>query len=216
MKKEKTYNEAVDGDEGFVPGEGYPSCDGEPCANVSDDSQDGTDTMADGADGGDKGGPACLPAEGGNRAGAGSDLTAALAEWQDKFIRLQAEFDNYRKRTLKEKMDLVQTGGRDVLLAMLPVRDDVQRAVDAMQKSDDIEALRAGVMLISQKFTDTLRQKGVTEIDVKGKEFDADLCEAVAKFAAGEEMQGKVVDIVQTGYMLGDKVLRFAKVVVGE
>ena len=155
MKKEKTYNEAVDGDEGFVPGEGYPSCDGEPCANVSDDSQDGTDTMADAAEGGDK-------------AGAGSDLTAALAEWQDKFIRLQAEFDNYRKRTLKEKMDLVQTGGRDVLLAMLPVRDDVQRAVDAMQKSDDIEALRAGVMLISQKFTDTLRQKGVTEIDVKG------------------------------------------------
>ena len=102
MKKEKTYNEAVDGDEGFVPGEGYPSCDGEPCANVSDDSQDGTDTMADAAEGGDK-------------AGAGSDLTAALAEWQDKFIRLQAEFDNYRKRTLKEKMDLVQTGGRDVL-----------------------------------------------------------------------------------------------------
>ena len=120
MKKEKTYNEAVDGDEGFVPGEGYPSCDGEPCANVSDDSQDGTDTMADAAEGGDK-------------AGAGSDLTAALAEWQDKFIRLQAEFDNYRRRTLKEKMDLVQTGGRDVLLAMLPVRDDVQRAVDAMQ-----------------------------------------------------------------------------------
>ena len=162
MKKEKTYNEAVDGDEGFVPGEGYPSCDGEPCANVSDDSQDGTDTMADAAEGGDK-------------AGAGSDLTAALAEWQDKFIRLQAEFDNYRKRTLKEKMDLVQTGGRDVLLAMLPVRDDVQRAVDAMQKSDDIEALRAGVMLISQKFTDTLRHKGVTEIDDKGKEIAAAL-----------------------------------------
>ena len=86
----------------------------------------------------------------------------------------------------------------------------------ALTVGDDIEALRAGVMLISQKFTDTLRQKGVTEIDVKGKEFDADLCEAVAKFAAGEEMQGKVVDIVQTGYMLGDKVLRFAKVVVGE
>ena len=137
MKKEKTYNEAVDGDEGFVPGEGYPSCDGEPCANVSDDSQDGTDTMADAAEGGDK-------------AGAGSDLTAALAEWQDKFIRLQAEFDNYRKRTLKEKMDLVQTGGRDVLLAMLPVRDDVQRAVDAMQKSDDIEAPYRNVKLMEQ------------------------------------------------------------------
>ena len=196
MKKEKVYNEAVNGDDGFEPGDGYPSCDGEPCANVADDQQDATDTMADAA-----GGP---------------DLAAAVAEWQDKYMRLQAEFDNYRKRTLKEKMELVQTGGRDVLLAMLPVRDDVQRAVDAMQKSDDIEALRAGVTLISQKFTETLRQKGVTEIEVKGKEFDADLCEAVARFAAGEQMQGKVVDIVQTGYMLGDKVLRFAKVVVGE
>ena len=199
MKKEKVYNEAVNGDDGFDPGDGYPSCDGEPCANVADDRQDATDTMADAAD-----------------VAGGPDLAAAVAEWQDKYIRLQAEFDNYRKRTLKEKMELVQTGGRDVLLAMLPVRDDVQRAVDAMQKSDDIEALRAGVMLISQKFTETLRQKGVTEIEVKGKEFDADLCEAVARFAAGEEMQGKVVDIVQTGYMLGDKVLRFAKVVVGE
>ncbi|WP_295962157.1 nucleotide exchange factor GrpE [uncultured Alistipes sp.] len=199
MKKEKVYNEAVNGDDGFEPGDGYPSCDGEPCANVADDQQDATDTMADAAD-----------------AAGGPDLAAAVAEWQDKYMRLQAEFDNYRKRTLKEKMELVQTGGRDVLLAMLPVRDDVQRAVDAMQKSDDIEALRAGVTLISQKFTETLRQKGVTEIEVKGKEFDADLCEAVARFAAGEQMQGKVVDIVQTGYMLGDKVLRFAKVVVGE
>ena len=202
MKKQEGYNEAVSGDEGFAPGDGYPSCDGEPCANVSDTADDATDTMADDD-----------PAAEDDAAKA---LEAAVAQWQDKFVRLQAEFDNYRKRTLKEKMELVQTGGRDVLLAMLPVRDDVQRAVDAMQKSDDIEALRAGVTLISQKFTDTLRQKGVTEIDVKGREFDADLCEAVAKFAAGEEMQGKVVDIVQTGYMLGDKVLRFAKVVVGE
>lgn len=203
MKKEKAYNEAINGDEGFEPGDGYPSCDGEPCANVSDEPQDGTDTMADAAEGGDK-------------AGAGSDLTAALAEWQDKFIRLQAEFDNYRKRTLKEKMDLVQTGGRDVLLEMLPVRDDVQRAVDAMQKSDDLEALRAGVTLISQKFTEALRRKGVTEIEVLDKEFDADFSEAVARFAAGDEKKGKVIDVVQTGYMLGEKVLRFAKVVVGE
>lgn len=202
MKKQEVYNEAVSGDEGFAPGDGYPSCDGEPCANVSDTADDATDTMADDD-----------PAAEDDAAKA---LEAAVAQWQDKFVRLQAEFDNYRKRTLKEKMDLVQTGGRDVLLAMLPVRDDVQRAVDAMQKSDDIEALRAGVNLISQKFTETLRQKGVTEIDVKGREFDADLCEAVAKFAAGEDMQGKVVDVVQTGYMLGDKVLRFAKVVVGE
>ena len=142
--------------------------------------------------------------------------TQAVAQWQDKYVRLQAEFDNYRKRTLKEKMDLVQTGGRDVLLEMLPVRDDVQRAVDAMQKSDDLEALRAGVTLISQKFTEALRRKGVTEIEVLDKEFDADFSEAVARFAAGDEKKGKVIDVVQTGYMLGEKVLRFAKVVVGE
>ena len=113
-------------------------------------------------------------------------------------------------------MELVETGGRDVLLAMLPVRDDVQRAVAAMEKSDDIEALRAGVQLIAQKFTEALRQKGVTEIEVKDKEFDAELCEAVARFAAGEEKKGKVIDVVQTGYRLGERVLRFAKVVVGE
>lgn len=206
MKKKEAYNEAVNGDEGFAAGEGYPSCEGEPCANVADDGAAAADTMAEDTQ----------DAAGSGAEAEKSDAAAEAAAWKDKFLRLQAEFDNYRKRTLKEKMDLVQTGGRDVLLAMLPVRDDVQRAVDAMQKSDDIEALRAGVNLISQKFTETLRQKGVTEIDVKGREFDADLCEAVAKFAAGEDMQGKVVDVVQTGYMLGDKVLRFAKVVVGE
>ena len=202
MKKQEVYNEAVSGDEGFAPGDGYPSCDGEPCANVSDTADDATDTMADDD-----------PATEDDAAKA---LEAAVAQWQDKFVRLQAEFDNYRKRTLKEKMELVQTGGRDVLLAMLPVRDDVQRAVDAMQKSDDLEALRAGVTLISQKFTEVLRQKGVTEIEVLDKEFDADLSEAVARFAAGDEKKGKVIDVVQTGYKLGDKVLRFAKVVVGE
>lgn len=193
MKKEKIYNEDISGDEGFTSGDGYPSCDGEPCANVADDEASETDTMA-----------------------ASSAAQAELAEWKDKFARLQAEFDNYRKRTLKEKMDLVQTGGREVLLAMLSVRDDVQRAVEAMGKSDDIEALRAGVDLIAQKFTDTLCQKGVTEIEVKGKEFDADVAEAVARFAAGEDQKGKVIDVVQTGYMLGERVLRFAKVVVGE
>ena len=145
-----------------------------------------------------------------------SEMSAQIAEWKDKYLRLQAEFDNYRKRTLREKMELVQTGGRDVLLAMLPVRDDVQRAVTAMEKSDDLEALRAGVQLISQKFTEALRQKGVTEIEVLDKEFDAEEAEAVARFAAGEEKKGRVIDVVQTGYMLGDKVLRFAKVVVGE
>lgn len=199
MEQEKVYNQEVEDIEGAPAAQADSSCAEEPCANVADDSQGAADTLsADGA-------PAQEP-----------DMNAQVAEWQDKFMRLQAEFDNYRKRTLREKMELVETGGRDVLLAMLPVRDDVQRAVDAMQKSDDLEALRAGVTLISQKFTEALRQKGVTEIDVRDKEFDADLSEAVARFAAGEEKKGRVIDVVQTGYMLGDKVLRFAKVVVGE
>ncbi len=202
MKKEKVYNEAVGGDEGFTQGDGYPSCEGEPCANVADETAEKTDTMSAEEE------PAVED--------VAAKAAAEIAAWQDKYLRLQAEFDNYRKRTLKEKMELVQTGGRDVLLAMLPVRDDVQRAVAAMEKSDDIEALRAGVQLIAQKFTDALRQKNVTEIEVLDKEFDADLSEAVARFAAGEDKKGRVIDVVQTGYMLGDKVLRFAKVVVGE
>lgn len=209
MKKKEVYNEAVNGDEGFASGDGYPSCDGEPCANVADETEGSTDTMA-GV--GEESGAGTEAADG----AAAEAAAAEIAEWKDKYLRLQAEFDNYRKRTLREKMELVETGGRDVLLAMLPVRDDVQRAVAAMEKSDDIEALRAGVMLISQKFTETLRQKGVTEIEVKGEDFDADRSEAVARFDAGKEMKGKVIDVVQTGYKLGDKVLRFAKVVVGE
>lgn len=198
MEKEKLYNEAVEGDEGFSAGDGYPSCEGQPCANVADDTNGGADTLSVDA----------VPEQ--------NEAEARVAEWQDKFLRLQAEFDNYRKRTLREKMELVETGGRDVLLAMLPVRDDVERALDAMAKSDDIEALREGVRLIAQKFTEALRQRGVVEIEVKDRPFDAEEAEAVARFAAGEERRGRVIDVVQTGYRLGDKVLRYAKVVVGE
>lgn len=191
MKKEQTRNEEVKDEATIAPDVAESAADAHSGDNMTDGSAEPTDTMA-------------------------ADAAQQVAEWKDKYLRLQAEFDNYRKRTLREKMELVETGGRDVLLAMLPVRDDVQRAVDAMTKSDDVEALRAGVTMISQKFTEALRQKGVTEIEVAGKPFDADLSEAVARFAAGEEKQGLVIDVVQTGYMLGDKVLRFAKVVVGE
>lgn len=221
MKKQKVYNEAVDGDEGFVSGDGYPSCEGQPCVNMSDERTSDADTMAGDEthdDGAKTDAAAMHRTEGMGSESAASDPDAAaeIAAWKDKYLRLQAEFDNFRKRTLREKMDLVQYGGQEVLKAMLPVRDDVDRAVDAMSKSDDIEALRRGVELISQKFAETLRQKNVTRIEAKGRDFDADLFEAVAKFDAGEENRGKVIDVVQTGYMLGDKVLRFAKVVVGE
>ena len=201
MEKKKAYNENVAEDEKVRSAEASPAAEEAPGANVADAAEPATDTMADAAE---------------SAAQEGPDFAALVAEWQDKYLRLQAEFDNFRKRTIREKMELVETGGRDVLLEMLPVRDDVQRAVAAMEKSDDIEALRSGVRLISQKFTEALRRKGVTEIDCLGKEFDADLCEAVARFAAGEEKKGKVIDVVQTGYKLGERMLRFAKVVVGE
>lgn len=202
MEEEKVYNEAVKDGEKSASETGQTTAETAADANMADAAAASADTMS---------------VEGERPEGeAAAELESVLAEWQDKYLRLQAEFDNYRKRTIREKMELVETGGRDVLLAMLPVRDDVQRAVAAMEKSDDIEALRAGVQLIAQKFTEALRQKGVTEIEVKDKEFDAELCEAVARFAAGEEKKGKVIDVVQTGYRLGERVLRFAKVVVGE
>ncbi|MBQ5701665.1 MAG: nucleotide exchange factor GrpE [Alistipes sp.] len=137
-------------------------------------------------------------------------------DWKDQYIRLQAEFDNFRKRTIREKMDLIQSGGSDVLKAILPILDDMQRAIAASEKSDDIAALREGERLVVQKFIDTLRQKKVVEIEAIDKPFDENLHEAVARFAAGEDKKGKVIDVIERGYMLGDKVLRFAKVVVGE
>lgn len=166
-------------------------------ANVADEAA-GTDTMAD------------------EPAAAGEPAADEAALWKDKFLRLQAEFDNYRKRTLKEKMELVERGGSEVLKAMLPVADDIDRALDAMRKSDDVEAIRSGVELIAQKFGDTLRARGVKEIEAVGLELDTDLHEAVARFPAGAEKSGRIIDVVQKGYLLGDKVLRFAKVVVGE
>ncbi len=204
MKKEKVYNEEVGGDQGFAAGDGYPSCEGTPCANVADETEGQSDTMSASAEH-----SSVEPTE-------NEKLAAEVAEWKDKYLRLQAEFDNYRKRTLREKMDLVETGGKDVLLAMLPVRDDVERAVAAMMKTDDLESVRQGVQMIAQKFTEALKQRGVTEIKVIGNDFDEEVAEAVARFAAGEEQQGKVIDCVQTGYRLGERVLRFAKVVVGE
>jgi molecular chaperone GrpE len=113
-------------------------------------------------------------------------------------------------------MDLIQSGGSDVLKAILPILDDMQRATAASEKSDDINALREGERLVVQKFIDTLRQKKVVEIEALDCPFDENLHEAVARFAAGEEKKGKVIDVIERGYMLGDKVLRFAKVVVGE
>lgn len=206
MDKEKVYNEAVGGDEGFAAGDGYPSCDGEPCANVTDESSADADTMA-----GDRNTPKAASEELPSR-----DWEAEIAEWQDKYLRLQAEFDNFRKRTLREKMELVQSGSAECVKNFLPLMDDLQRALEAIEKSNDLEALREGVKLIAQKFRETLKKQNVKEIEAFGLELDTDHHEAVARFDAGKEKKGKIVDVVQPGYKMGDKVLRFAKVVVGE
>lgn len=206
MDKENVYNEAVGGDEGFAAGDGYPSCDGEPCANVTDESSADADTMA-----GDRNTPKAASEELPSR-----DWEAEIAEWQDKYLRLQAEFDNFRKRTLREKMELVQSGSAECVKNFLPLMDDLQRALEAIEKSNDLEALREGVKLIAQKFRETLKKQNVKEIEALGLELDTDHHEAVARFDAGKEKKGKIVDVVQPGYKMGDKVLRFAKVVVGE
>lgn len=154
-------------------------------------------------------------------AGACDDNSARLAaearEWEDKYLRLVAEFDNYRKRTLREKMELIAVGGEDVIKALLNVLDDIDRAMVAMEKVTDVGSMQEGIKLIHQKLMEVLRAKGLEEIEALGRELDTDLHEAVAKIPAEQKkMQGKIVDVVQKGYKLKDKVARHAKVVVGE
>lgn len=146
-----------------------------------------------------------------------SELGAEVAEWKDKYMRLNAEFDNYRKRTLKEKMDLVSYGGEDAIKSMLTIADDFDRALVAIEKSNELEAVKEGVRLIAHKLNDTLKSKGVSEIESMGMELDTDVHEAIAKFhVEEEELKGKVIDVIQKGYKLKDKIIRYAKVVVGE
>lgn len=145
-----------------------------------------------------------------------AQLNSQAEEWKDKYLRLSAEFDNYRKRTLREKMELIESGGEDVIKSMLAVMDDFDRALGAMKSASDVAAVREGVELISQKMRDALKAKGVSEIEAVGEALDTDLHEAVAQFPAGDDKKGKVIDVVQKGYKLKDKVIRYAKVVVGE
>ena len=200
MTKKNAENQVVEEKEGFAGEDGYPNCEGEPCANMADETKDEADTVAE------------------EQIEEQTEETPKTEEidWKDRYIRLQAEFDNFRKRTLREKMALIESGGSDVWKAILPVLDDMERAIAASEKSEDIAALREGEKLIYNKFVDIMRQKGVVEIEALDKEFDADLHEAVARFAAGKEKSGKVIDVVQRGYKQGEQVLRYAKVVVGE
>lgn len=148
------------------------------------------------------------------------DLSVALKELEelkDKHLRLQAEFDNYRRRTLKEKADLITSGGERSLKDLLPVVDDLERAMESIKSAQDVEAVKEGMELILNKFKDYLTKQGVAEIEAKDVAFDVDKHEAVAKFPApSEDMKGKVIDVTKKGYTFNGKVIRYAQVVVGE
>ncbi len=139
------------------------------------------------------------------------------SEWHDKYIRLSAEFDNYRKRTIKEKADLTKQANGDLLKDILPVIDDFERGHENLEKATDLEGIKEGINLIYNKFVEFLRQNGIKEIDAKEKDFDIDFHEALTKIPAPtEDLKGKVVDVIEKGYLLNEKVIRYAKVVVGE
>lgn len=140
-----------------------------------------------------------------------------IAELKDKYLRSVAEFDNYRKRTMKEKAELIVNGAEKAVSAILPVMDDMERALATAEKTEDVEALKEGMKLIFQKFEKCLKGLGVNKIDTKDADFNTDYHEAVAMVPGmGDDKKGKVLDCVQTGYTLNDKVIRHAKVAVGQ
>ena len=140
-----------------------------------------------------------------------------VAEERDKYLRLSAEFDNYRKRTLKEKAELIKNGGEKTLTAILPVLDDFERALKNMEASEETKAMKEGVELIFSKFQKILGQEGLQKIETEGQAFDTDFHEAIALIPApSEDLKGKILDCVQTGYMLNEKVIRHAKVAVAQ
>jgi len=145
------------------------------------------------------------------------DAQAVIEEQKDKYLRLSAEFDNYRKRTMKEKAELILNGGEKSISSILPVIDDFERAIKTMETAKDVKAVKEGVELIYNKFMAVMAQNGVKVIETKDQPLDTDYHEAIAVIPApSEEEKGKILDCVQTGYTLNDKVIRHAKVVVGE
>lgn len=140
-----------------------------------------------------------------------------LGESKDKYLRLVAEFDNFRKRSARERVELIQTAGKDIVLAMLEVLDDCNRAEKQMEQDSDADSIKEGAKLVFHKLRNTLEHKGVTQMDSKGQDFDPDLHEAITEIPASDDSQkGKVIDVVQEGYYLNSKLIRHAKVVVGK
>ena len=143
-------------------------------------------------------------------------LKSEVAEANDKYLRLYAEFDNFKRRTSKERMELLQTAGKDVIVDLLVILDDFERAAKAMESATDIESIKEGVNLVHSKLRNILTAKGLKEMNAKGTPFDPDLHDAITNIpASSDDLKGKVIDEVEKGYSLNDKVIRFAKVVVG-
>jgi molecular chaperone GrpE len=144
------------------------------------------------------------------------DFEAELLEKDDKYLRLYAEFENYKRRTLAERIELFKTAGQEIMLAMIPVLDDFERALKAMENATDVASVKEGIDLVSHKFKNTLVAKGLKPMESIGQAFNADLHEAITNIPApSEDMKDKIIDEVEKGYYLGDKVIRYAKVVVG-
>ncbi|MCD4746832.1 MAG: nucleotide exchange factor GrpE [Bacteroidales bacterium] len=145
------------------------------------------------------------------------ELQEKIDELNDKYLRLFSEFDNYRKRTIKEKIDLIKTASSEVITDLLPVLDDFERAKKSLNDSNDCKAIIEGIDLIYNKFNSILEKKGLKQMETIGKEFDTDFHEAITYIPAPEKnMKGKIVDEIEKGYLLNDKVIRFAKVVIGK
>ncbi|MCX6296196.1 MAG: nucleotide exchange factor GrpE [Bacteroidetes bacterium] len=145
-----------------------------------------------------------------------SDLKAKVDELNDKYLRLYSEFDNFRKRTAKEKIDLMQSAGEDVFKSILPVLDDLERAIKSNSETTDVKAVNDGVNLIFNKLKSTLTQKGLSEMKAIGETFDADIHEAITNIPApSDELKGKIVEELEKGYSLNGKIIRFAKVIIG-
>lgn len=144
------------------------------------------------------------------------ELEAQIADLQKAMLYKVAEFENYRKRTIKEKADLILNGGKKVMEALLPVADDLERAEANIEKSNEVEALKEGLQLVFQKFTKTLESLGLKKIDAMGQDFSTDFHEAVAFVPGSDENKGKVIDCIQNGYTLNNQVIRYAKVAVGQ
>lgn len=142
-------------------------------------------------------------------------LKAKIDELNDRYVRQVAEFENYKRRNAKERMELIQTAGKEVITGLLDVLDDSERAQKVMESSDNVDQIKEGINLVFTKLRNSLLSKGLKVMDAKGKDFNPDVHEAITEIEAGPAMKGKVVDVVQNGFILNDKIIRFAKVVVG-